>query len=100
MLMRGLVRGGPSAGLGSFMVILVLMRAADFGRRRVWPDVADARRNLSGVCRRLGILSFWFCIGSLLPSLVLSLIVMKLLVCAPHPLVWSAAGLPKRRRIV
>ena len=26
--------------------------AADFGRRRVWPEVADARRNLSGVCRR------------------------------------------------
>ena len=24
---------------------------ADFGRRRVWPDVADARWNLSGVCR-------------------------------------------------
>ena len=26
--------------------------AADFGRRRVWPEVADPRRNLSGVCRR------------------------------------------------
>ena len=25
--------------------------AADFGRHRVWPEVADARRNLSGVCR-------------------------------------------------
>ena len=25
--------------------------AADFGRRRVWPDIADARRILSGVCR-------------------------------------------------
>ena len=24
--------------------------AADFGRRRVWPDIIDARRNLSGVC--------------------------------------------------
>ena len=26
--------------------------AADFGRRRVWSDIADARVNLSGVCRR------------------------------------------------
>ena len=26
--------------------------AADFGRRRVWPDIIDARRNLSGVCGR------------------------------------------------
>ena len=26
--------------------------AADFGRRRVSPDVIDARRNLSGVCGR------------------------------------------------
>ena len=27
-------------------------QAADFGRRSVWPDVIDARRNLSGVCGR------------------------------------------------
>ena len=46
--------------------------AADFGRHRVWHEVADARRNLSGVCR--------LCIGSSLPSLVLSLIVTTLLV--------------------
>ena len=26
--------------------------AADFGRRRVGPDVVDAQRNLSGVCGR------------------------------------------------
>ena len=29
---------------------MLLMRAADFGRRRVSPAVIDARRNLSGVC--------------------------------------------------
>ena len=34
------------------MVTFVLIdEAADFGRRKVWPDVADARRNLSGVFR-------------------------------------------------
>ena len=26
--------------------------AADFGRRRAWPEVTDARRNFSGACRR------------------------------------------------
>ena len=34
------------------MAIFVLVRLLDFGRRWVWPEVADARRNLSGVCRR------------------------------------------------
>ena len=48
--------------------------AADFGRRRVWPEVADARRNLSGVCRR------WYRVVLQKPSLVLSSIVMTLLV--------------------
>ena len=31
---------------------------ADFGRRRVWPEVTDARRNLCGVCRRWSF-HFW-----------------------------------------
>ena len=52
--------------------------AADFGRRRVWPDVADARRNLSCVCD-CGILLFCSCIDSLLPFLVLSSTVTILL---------------------
>ena len=71
--------------------------AADFGRRRVWPDVADARRNLSGVCRQ------WYPVVQVLHrfsllSLVLSSTVM-ISGLAPHPLFWSAGGLPKRRRI-
>ena len=41
-----------------------------------------------------GILLFWFCIGSLLPHCDDSSGL------APHPLVWSAGCLPKRRRIV
>ena len=69
--------------------------AADFGCRRVWPDIADARRNLSGFVGG-GILLFWFCIGSLLPSLVLLSNDSSGL--TPHPLVWSAGGLPQRRR--
>ena len=32
--------------------MMLLMRAADFGRRRVGNAVIDARRNLSGVCGR------------------------------------------------
>ena len=66
--------------------------AADFGRRRVWPDVADARRNLSGVCR-LWYHRFFITISRAVVN------------CddssgsAPHPLVWSAGGLPKKRRI-
>ena len=73
--------------------------AADFGRRRVWPEVADARRNLSGVCR------WWYRVVKVLHrfSVAISRAVVN---CddssglAPHPLVWSAGGLPKRRRIV
>ena len=73
--------------------------AADFRRRGVWPEVIDARRNLSGVCRRwypvvLVLHRFFIAISRTVlneddsPSLV------------PHPLVWSAGGLPKRRRVV
>ena len=73
--------------------------AADFGRRRVWPEVADARRNLSGVYRR------WYPVVLILHRFFIA-ISRAVVNCddssglAPHPLVWSAGGLPKRRRIV
>ena len=73
--------------------------AADFGRRRVWPEVADARRILSGVCRR------WYLVVQVLHRFFIA-ISRAVVNCddssglAPHPLVWSAGGLPKRRRIV
>ena len=73
--------------------------AADSGRRRVWLDVADARRNLSGVCR------LWYPTVLLLHLFFIA-ISRAVVNCddssslAPHPLVWSAGGLPKRRRIV
>ena len=72
--------------------------AADFGRCRVWPDVADARRNLSGVCRR------WYPVVLFLHRFFIA-ISRAVVNCddssglAPHPLVWSAGRLPKRRRI-
>ena len=72
--------------------------AADFGRRRVWPDVADARRNLSGVCR------LWYPAVLLLHRFFIA-ISGAVVNCddssgsAPHPLVWSTGGLPDRRRI-
>ena len=72
--------------------------AADFGRRRVWPDVADAWRNLSGVCR------LWYPTVLLLHRFFIA-ISRAVVNCddssglAPHPLVWSAGGLPGRRRI-
>ena len=71
------------------MVILV---------HRVWPDVADAGRNLSGVCR------LWYPVVLLLHRFFIA-ISRAVVNCddssglAPHPLVWSAGGLPKRRRI-
>ena len=73
--------------------------AADFGRRRVGPAVIDARRNLSGVCRR------WY---PVLPDLHRFFIAISRAVVnhdefggtAPDPMVWSAGSLPKRRRIV
>ena len=73
--------------------------AADFGRRRVWPEVPDARRNLSGVCRR------WYPVVLVLHRFFIA-ISRAVVNCedssglAPHPLVWSAGSLPKRRRIV
>ena len=72
--------------------------AADFGRRRVWPDVADAWRNLSGVCR------LWYPTVLLLHRFFIA-ISRAVVNCddssglALHPLVWSAGSLPKRRRI-
>ena len=65
--------------------------AADFGRRRVWPDVADARRNLSGVCR------LWYPTFLLLHRFFVA-ISRAVVNCddssslAPHPLVWSAGA--------
>ena len=66
--------------------------AAELGRRRVWPDVADARRNLSGVCR------LWYPVVLLLHRFFIA-ISRAVVNCddssglAPHPLV------PERRRI-
>ena len=45
---ESLVRGGQVRALDRY-VYSRADEAADYGRR-VWPDVADARRNLSGVC--------------------------------------------------
>ena len=72
--------------------------AADFCRRWVWLDIADARRNLSGVCRR------WYPVVLVLHRFFIA-VSRAVVNCddssglAPHPLVWSAGGLPKRRRI-
>ena len=48
---ESLVRSGQVRALDRFGNIRA-DEAADFGRRRVRPEVADARQNLSGVCRR------------------------------------------------
>ena len=71
--------------------------AADFGRRRVWPDVPDARRNLSGVCR------LWCPVVLVLHRFFIA--ISRSAVnrddssgFSLHPLVWSAGGLPKKRR--
>ena len=73
--------------------------AADFGRRRVGNAVIDARRNLSGVCGR------WYPIILDLHRFFIA--ISRAVVnldgrdgTAPDPLVWSAAALPKRRRLV
>ena len=72
--------------------------AADFGRRRVDPAVLDARRNLSGVCRRrypviLDLHRFFIAIS-------------RAVVdhdgregTALDPVIRSAAALPQRRRL-
>ena len=60
--------------------------AADFGRRWVWPEVTDARRNLSGVCRR------WYPVVQVLHRFFIA-ISRAVVNCddssslAPHPLV-------------
>ena len=85
-------------GFWIVMVILVLMKLLTFGRRRAWSDVADARRNLSGVCR------LWYPVVLVLHWFFIA-ISRAVVNCddssglAPHPLVWSAGGLPKWRRI-
>ena len=73
--------------------------AADFGRRRVSPAVIDARRNLSGVCGR------WYPV--LLDLHRFFIAISRAVVnhddlggTAPHPLVWSAGALRKKRRLV
>ena len=73
--------------------------AADFGRRRVGNAVIDARRNLSGVCRR--------CYSVPLDFHRFFIAISRAVVnhddrdgTAPDPLVWSAGALPKRRRLV
>ena len=48
---ESLVRNGQVRALDRYGNIRA-DEAADFGRRGVWPEVTDARRNLSGVCRR------------------------------------------------
>ena len=79
-------------GLWIILVILV------FGRRWVWPEVADARRNLSGVCRR------WYPVVLILHRFFIA-VSRAVVNCddssglTPHPLVWSAGGLPEGRRI-
>ena len=74
--------------------MMLLMKAADFGRRRVGNAVIDARRNLSGVCGRrypiiLDLHRFFIAIS-------------RAVVnhdgrdgTAPDPLVWSAGALPR-----
>ena len=73
--------------------------AADFGRRRVGNTVIDARRNLSGVCRR------WYPV--ILDLHWFFVAISRAVVnhdgsdgTAPDPLVWSAGAFPKRRRLV
>ena len=73
--------------------------AADFGRRRVGDAVIDARRNLSGVCRR------WYPIILDLHRFFIAISRAVVNhdgrdVTAPDPLIWSAGALPKRRRLV
>ena len=85
-------------GFWIVMVILVLMKLLTFGRRRAWSDVADARRNLSGVCR------LWYPVVLVMHRFFIATS-RAVVNCddssdlAPHPLVWSAGGLPKWRRI-
>ena len=87
---EGLVRGGQVRALDRYGNTPA-DEAADFCRRRVWPDVADARRNLSGVCRR------WYPVVLILHRFFIA-ISRAVVNCddssclAPHPLVWSAGA--------
>ena len=70
-----------------------------FGRRRVGPDVVHARRVLSGVCW------WWYPVVHMVHRFFIA--ISQAVVnddgsagTAPHPLVCSAGGLPKRRRVV
>ena len=71
---------------------------ADLGRRRVGLHVLDAGRNLSGVCG-------WYLVVKVLHRFFIA--TSRAVVdddgsagTALHPLVCSAGGLPKRRRVV
>ena len=73
--------------------------AADFGRRRVPVRVIDARRNLVGVCNG------WYPVVCVLHRFFVA--IARAVVnhddgggTAPHPLVWSAGSLSKRRDVV
>ena len=94
---ESLVRSGQVRALDRYGNIRA-NEAAGFGRRRVWPEVTDARRSLSGVCRR------WYPVVLLLHRFFIA-ISRAVVNCddssglAPHPLVWSAGGFPKSRRI-
>ena len=73
--------------------------AADFGRRRLWPEVTDARRNLFDVRRR------WYPVVQVLHRFFIA--ISRAVVyrddsssLAPHPLVLSAGSLPRKRRVV
>ena len=88
---EGLVRSGQVRALDRYGNSRA-DEAADFGRRRVWPDVADAWRNLSGVCRR------WYPLVLVLHRFFIA-ISRAVVNCAdssglaPYSLVWSARGL-------
>ena len=86
---EGLVRSGQVRAVDRFGYSRA-DEAADFGRRRVWPDVADVG-GIFLVSVGCGILLFCSCIVSSLPFLVLSSIVMTLLVW-PLILFWSAGA--------
>ena len=91
---EGLVRSGQVRALDRYGNSRA-DEAADFGRRRVWPDVADARRSLSGVCR------LWYLVVLLLHRffIAVSRAVVNCDDSSGLALHWSAGGLPKRRRI-
>ena len=74
-------------------------RAADFGRRRVPPAIIDCERMVHSAC------TAWY---SLIPDLLSIFIVIAGEAVnrngrggtSIHPTVWSAAGVPERRRVL